>query len=240
MAKPIPPETFDKYVEEVNLVVDDWKLLQPPAVVRSKAKPFVLEYCMNVEDRPALLSTGILASGRSAFVWDGLKELAREYLRRDPLCKRVAHLLAPDQLLEPQMPDLLRYWLDDVLSGKRKKPTRRGRPLKTLRDDTIVYCIDRLAEATSLPRTRGDTPKKCCAEGGSAADVVGVASGIDTYDTIRGIWKQARRRGRNPSILPRDPGGGGGLASMRADSFMQRQGCTTWTGFSAQRTFHKP
>ena len=204
MAKAIPPETFAKYVEEVRLVAD-FARLEPKAVEKSRPRMFVLRYCLNTQDRPYLLHWALLASERDRVIWDGLKQLAREYLRSDPIHKRISHLLAPDQLLEPRMPDSLAHWLDEnVLSGKAKRPVKLGTPRKTWRDDAIVVCIDRLAKGTGLPRLRDveglDSPAQCCAEGGSTADVVGVAAGILPYQTILAIWK--KRGGRKPFSLP--------------------------------------
>ncbi len=126
---------------------------------------------------------GLIAdSAHSKLAWDAVKLIAEDLLRDGE------HL--PPELAE---------WLADVLSdlGRPGKDKRRARPTKggppeANRDWIICGAIQYVGTLYDLPPTRnGDGPEKCCAEGGSACDVVGRAvfgATLKAYKNTERIW----------------------------------------------------
>ena len=105
-------------------------------------------------------------SAESKQAWDSVKLIAESLLRDGE-----------------RLPAELSRWLADVLAdhGKPKKKRRRPRPatggsLDANRDWVICGAVHHVGLRFNLPPTRnGDGPEACCAEGGSACDVLGRA-----------------------------------------------------------------
>ena len=130
-----------------------------------------------------LLHDLIADSEKTKLSWDAVSLIAREYHRKS--------LAYPPELHD---------WVDDVLAGKRTSPPT-GAQAKSERDRQVCIAIEYLVKQFDLPPTRNisqtidgkksDWPH-CCAEGGSACDVVGKALGeVDCpvgYKTIEGYW----------------------------------------------------
>ena len=124
----------------------------------------------------------IAESAGDKLAWDSVKLIA-ETLLRDA----------------KQLPDDLAEWVADVLTdiAKPRKDRRRPRPTKggsseANRDWVIRGAIQYVGTLYNLPPTRnGEGPGECCAEGGSACDVVGRAvfgKTIKAYKNTERIW----------------------------------------------------
>ena len=124
----------------------------------------------------------IAQSAESANAWDSVKMIG-EILLRDG----------------EQPPPGLAEWLADVLAdhGKPRKDKRRPRPAKddspdANRDWVICGAINHVGQRFNLSPTRnGAKADICCAEGGSACDVVGrVVFGktLKSYKNTERIW----------------------------------------------------
>ena len=126
----------------------------------------------------------IVDSAESKMAWDSVKLIAEELLR------------AKDHL-----PDELAAWIADVLFDHRKpkKEQRRPRPATggskdANRDWVICGAIHHIGiRFNLLPTRNGGGPPKCCAEGGSACDVVGLAflgGSLKAYKNAERIWRE--------------------------------------------------
>ena len=139
--------------------------------------------------RDEFLHRLIVESADSKLAWESVKLIAENLLRgKEPL------------------PAELRTWIADVLSDlhRQKKDKRRPRPSKggsreANRDWVICGAIHHIGLRFGLPPTRnGAGPEECCAEGGSASDVVGRAAfdaTLNAYKNTERIW------GRRDSLL---------------------------------------
>ena len=116
--------------------------------------------------------------------WDGLSLIAQELLQQG----------------EP-LPQELGQWVADVLADHAAKPRdkRRPRPRQggspdALRDHIIRWAVRALCMRYHLKPTRnGAAPDDCCAEGGSACDIVGAALAAmnykpTSYKNIEKVW----------------------------------------------------
>ena len=151
---------------------------ETPAQTRARIYRKVLP----VRGRNDFLHDLIAESGNNKTAWDSVKLIAEDLLRD-----------------AEQLPDALADWLADVLSdqGKPKKDQRRPRPAKggspdANRDWVICGAVNHVGMRFNLPPTRnGAGPEKCCAEGGSACDVVGRAifgATLHAYKNVERIW----------------------------------------------------
>ena len=103
------------------------------------------------------------------------------------------------------LPVELAAWVADVLEDQLRKDKRRRRPAKggdpeANRDRIIALAVHHLANRFELPPTRPGGPEKCCAEGGSACDVVGRAvfgKNLKAYKNTERIWSK-----RDPLLSP--------------------------------------
>ena len=94
------------------------------------------------------------------------RELARHYL-----CKR------------RRLPNYLADWVEDVLDGKVRSPAERPRPPEDAarRRHAVQMLIWHFSVNLNLKPSRSlNSLPNCCAEGGSACDVVGAAAGSPT------------------------------------------------------------
>ena len=125
---------------------------------------------------------GLIAeSVRDKLAWDTVRQIAQELLR-------------DGEDLHPE----LAAWIADVLADQQRPrgDKRRARPAKggsdyANRDWMICGAIHGVGQPYDLPPTRNTSgPKQCCAEGGSACDVVGRAVfGTSTaYRNTERIW----------------------------------------------------
>ena len=89
------------------------------------------------------------------------------------------------------MPAELANWAADVLEGRIDRPPKGEKRLANRNlalADTVLF----IKVLRDLKPTRsGAGPSECCAEGGSACDVVGAAHDMP-YKTIEGIWLEWR------------------------------------------------
>ena len=123
----------------------------------------------------------IAESAESKRAWDSVALIAQGLVRdRKPL------------------PEDLGAWVADVLADQLRKDKRRRRPAKggapeANRDRIITLAVYHIANRFELPPTRPGGPRKCCAEGGSACDVVGRAvfgKNVKAYKNTERIWSE--------------------------------------------------
>ena len=122
--------------------------------------------------REVLLQIDIALSRDSRESWDGCAEIARDLLREG----------------EPLPPELA-AWVADVLDEERPRPLKRDEPMpvRSLFPGLVVEIASRYGLKGQL--TRGvNGIEECCAEGGSAVDIVGAAYGIVAYKTAEQNW----------------------------------------------------
>ena len=124
-------------------------------------------------DRDGLELTLIAFSRRERWAWDALNAMTQAALRNP---------------FQPTSPELAN-WAADVLAGKEPRPRGKGKRLLN-RDLAIAETIVLICERYGLKPTRSlrGLPE-CCVEGGSACDVLGVASGMN-YKAVESIWNE--------------------------------------------------
>ena len=134
--------------------------------------------------RDEFLRSLIAKSTDNKVAWDSVKAIGESLLRD------ADHL--PDELAE---------WIADVLTDQRKpkKQQRRPRPTKggspeANHDWVICGAIHHIGVRFGLEPTRnGAGPPECCAEGGSACDVVGRAvfgRTVTAFKNTERIWNK--------------------------------------------------
>ena len=116
----------------------------------------------------------VMASEHERWAWDAVSAIAQSTLRHrkfDPLPRELAR------------------WITEILEGKRSPP-KKGSKRQAKRNLMTVDAIHLSALRYELKptRNRADLPK-CCAEGGSACDVVGAAQNMG-YKTVESIWSE--------------------------------------------------
>ena len=166
--------TFQGYVEFARLNFADYKrdLWKEPA--KGRAYSYRI---LPPDGRGDFLSGLIEGSGETKLEWDSVSLIAQELLREgEPLPAELAEYVA------------------DVLEGKRPRPNK-GPMATSRRDATIFLAVDHVAQRFHLNPTRRRKPVErealphCCAEGGSACDVVGAAFGVG-YKVAERAWDQ--------------------------------------------------
>ena len=141
-------------------------------------------YALPRDGRDEFLHGLIVESPDTKLAWDSVNLIAENLLRG-----------------EESLPAELRKWIADVQSDQRKRRNekRRPRPSKggsrhANRDWVICGAIQYVGTLYDLPPTRnGAGPEECCAEGGSACDVVGQAAFGETakaYKNVERIWEK--------------------------------------------------
>lgn len=183
---------FDQAVERVREHFG-WQLVpypgdRPSFIDQIHARSVVV--CIAGDTRDGLLDIeDVLERAKeSRQHWDGLALLAQWHLHR------------PETF--GQLPRPLSVWLAELLGAmmRGEKPVRpsrsRGRPKQTARDGVLVDAINWVVRTTDLPaeRPKREGPTECCAEGGSACDVVGFAVTTVTYGHVRRIWEIASKK----------------------------------------------
>ncbi len=155
-----------------------------------------------VEDLPSDIQRGALIYliGRSRdhiAEWDAMSALAIRSLR-DPFA---AEVLPTDSHLDNsryyRFPVELAEWLADVLEGKRNRPSKgsdRFYNRDMLMGEAIVELVRRFdIRPTRSKAKKNASPEHCCAEGGSACDVVGVARDVHGYGNVERIWRKVSK-----------------------------------------------
>ncbi len=119
--------------------------------------------------------------------WDAVWQIAYEHLRR----------LGQPQ--EPISPRLVKWTRRRFLGRNRAPKAQKAGPRMYARDAMICEAIRDLCDRFRLKPTRNDEPagEKCCAEGGSACDVVGAVVAGLSFKNTRRIWNE-----RDPDDLP--------------------------------------
>ena len=133
------------------------------------------------ETREAYLRDMIWCSEEIKAAWDAVNLIAQD-------------LLGEGKPLPPELAEWTRAVLDDVLAGRKSRPTTRGRDpdANHVRDRAIVDAVQWLTlEGFKATRRRfkGEKllPAQACVEGGSACDAVGFAARM-TYSNVERIW----------------------------------------------------
>ena len=127
------------------------------------------------DGRSGFLQRLLVGSGETRLAWDSVSLIAQELLR--------AGEALPAELAE---------WVADVLEGKHPRPSKGALPTRG-RDRQIYLAVAHVAERFDLKPTRRRKPIEggelpiCCAEGGSACDVVGAAYGVG-YKAAERAW----------------------------------------------------
>ena len=147
------------------------------------------------ETRARIFRKVLPKRGRDDFLRDLIAESVNIKLAWDSV-----KLIAEDLLRDgEQLPDALAEWVADVLAdiAKPRKDRRRPRPTKGGSPETNHYwvicgAIQYIGTLYNLPPTRnGGGPGECCAEGGSACDIVGRAvfgKHLQAYKNAERIW----------------------------------------------------
>ncbi len=122
------------------------------------------------------LRSRIAESRTSRDTWDALNRMVQHYLRE-----------------RRNLPEEMADRAADALDGMVTTPAKRPRPPKSTEDIAsrrveIYLGVYHLVELYDLYPTRGlNGLPKCCAEGGTACDVVGAAFGLN-YKAVEKIW----------------------------------------------------
>lgn len=115
----------------------------------------------------------ICLSRSERWAWDAVSAMTQAALRH------------PYQPISP----VLATWAADMLAGNEPRPRVKGKRLVN-RDLAIADTIVVLCKLYGLKPTRSLCGHpECCAEGGSACDVVGVAAGM-TYKAVERVWSE--------------------------------------------------
>ena len=145
---------------------------------RQKSLVEVYETLDPERQRGPYLCNCIAESSASRSTWDALNRMVQHYLHE-----------------RRQLPDELAGWAADALDSMVNKPARRPRPPKGTEDAArrkveIYLSIYHLVKLYGLDPTRGLSGRpECCAEGGSACDIVGAAFGLN-YKAVEKIWNE--------------------------------------------------
>ena len=151
-------------------------------VTYEKQRPKSLEQVYNMLDpergQGQYLRDRIDESETSRDTWDGLNRMVQHYLRE-----------------RRTLPHELAAWTADALDGMVTTPAKRPRPPKSTEDTArrrveISLGVYHLVRCYDLHPTRGlNGLPECCAEGGTACDVVGAAFGLN-YKAVEKYWTE--------------------------------------------------
>ena len=140
----------------------------------------------------------ICLSRSEGWAWDVVNAMAEAALRH------------PYQPIHPE----LATWAADRLAGHEPRPRVKGKRLVN-RDLAIADSIVVLCKIYDLKPTRSlRGHPECCAEGGSACDLVGVAAGM-TYKAVERVWSEWSSSGL---VLQYEEGDDGVLRGRRSSS----------------------
>ena len=116
--------------------------------------------------------------------WDAVSRIAQDLLREEGS-------------LPPELAEWTADVLDDVLAGRRPRPTKRGPDpdANLARDRAIVDAVQWLNQSglkamRNAIRNKDRLPTKACFEGGSACDAVGVAACMG-YKNVERVWTKS-------------------------------------------------
>lgn len=129
---------------------------------------------MNSQEGDGLEEDLICLSRSERWAWDVLKEMTQASLRH------------PYQSIDP----VLATWAADMLAGYEPRPRAKGKR-QVNRDLVIADSIVVICKIYDLKPTRRSLRggPECCAEGGSACDVVGAGAGM-TYKAVEYVWSE--------------------------------------------------
>ena len=164
-------EKFDQAVALAGFL-----LLSSPYKGKTSGAAHAMALDQDFRDTEWLVDYLIMHSRRERWAWDALSAVTQAALQHKNIFDPLWPSLAP--------------WIEGVLAGKEPRPRESGKRLMN-RDLAIAEAIVVVAEARGLKPTRRSLRggPECCAEGGSACDAVGVASGMN-YKAVEAIWTQ--------------------------------------------------
>ena len=165
---------------------DFYRRGRPSFAEQMDARSRVVGVAIDLRDGRLDIEEVIEKAKTSRVHWDGLALLSQW------------RLVSPAKFgpLPPQLTAWVASVLRDMmLSPKPVRPSPRGAPPKSGRAGVIVSAITCVMREFSLSaeRRQREGPRKCCAEGGSACDVVGRALTDVTYGQVRRIWENRQQ-----------------------------------------------
>lgn len=127
-----------------------------------------------------LLYVGVGMSRTSAWWYDTMVEYARRSRR-------------PNERGEyPKLRPIFTDWCIAVAAGDIKRPSRRGRPKKDMRDELICMAMERYRDRALDGEAVSDSEAR-----GRVADVAGLDDSV-----VAKIWRRYRRRKKREPLLP--------------------------------------
>ena len=127
-----------------------------------------------------LLYVGVGMSRTSAWWYDTMVEYARRSRRPN---ERGEH---------PKLRPIFTDWCIAVAAGDIKRPRRRGRPKKDMRDELICMAMERYRDRALDGEAVSDSEAR-----GRVADVAGLDDSV-----VAKIWRRYRRRKKREPLLP--------------------------------------
>ena len=153
---------------------------------------------------------------RNSYDGDGLEENLIYLSRSEAWAWDVVNAMAEAALRHPYQPvhPELATWAADRLAGHEPRPRVKGKRLVN-RDLAIADSIVILCKIYDLKPTRSLRGyPECCAEGGSACDIVGAAAGM-TYKAVESVWSEWKSSGL---VFQYEEGGDGELRGRRGNN----------------------
>ena len=207
--------TFDRLVTDLRESFfrrqgrEDWEI-SPKSIAafffRDRPSPYLKGPWMSIylpsSDPDTILQELIDGSKKDRTCWDALVEIARGRLRVEmadggkehPAVTFSAMARGRSEQRNTLLEGPLLDWIVDVLGDQLLAPKERRRPRPpksrktTGRDRLMCLLIERSVANYGLCPTRSGGWTRCCAEGGSACDVVGAAAGMKKYKTAERVW----------------------------------------------------
>ena len=122
--------------------------------------------------REPWLRDRIRCSETSRSTWDALAAMARLFLRE-----------------RRRLPDALADWAADALEGRRPRPPRSAEDAARRKVEVWLGVLHLVCLHDLKPTRALNGLPECCAEGGTALDVIGKASGRN-YKAVERDWSQ--------------------------------------------------
>ena len=142
--------------------------------------------------RSAFISVLIPISERDRWAWETLSSLAQKYI--DFFWEEDHEFWPwPEDQERELLPKDLALWVSAVLAGVNPKPPNGGKR-EARRDLAIAETVVFVMDVYGLKATRNAKGlPECCAEGGSACDVVGAAVGGLGIKAVIAAWDAWKR-----------------------------------------------